>query len=102
MSASPSIVLRLHANTHGSVLAAADEELIGKTLTEGKISFHVSKTFYFDQKVNEKEFIEFLSQAGNINLVGENVIRIAQQQKMIPLTGGMRISNVPHVQIYKI
>ncbi len=98
----PPIAMRLHTNTQGEVLAAADTELVGQTLKDGKITFHVSKLFYQEKLVSEEEFIELLSQVGNINLIGERVIRVAANQKLVPPNEGIRIAGVPHAQIYKI
>ena len=94
--------MRVHVNESGSVLAAADVELIGKTLNEGKISLNVSKTFYMEKVVDENEFVEHLNEAGNINLIGEKTFNAAVKQGIVTHENAMRIAGVPHAQIYKI
>ncbi len=94
--------MRVHSNETGSVLAAADVELIGKTLNEGKISLNVSKTFYMEKVVDENEFVEHLSEAGNVNLIGEQTFKVAVKQGLLTDNGVKRIAGVPHAQIYKI
>ncbi len=92
----------MHANETGSVLAAADAELIGKTLNEGKISLNVSKTFYHEKIVDENEFAEHLNEAENVNLIGEETFKVAVKQGLLTQNGVKRIAGVPHAQIYKI
>lgn len=94
--------MRVHSNETGSVLAAADTKLIGKTLNEGKISLNVSKTFYHEKTVDEEEFAQHLNEAGNINVVGEITFSVAVKQGLLSNDAGKRIAGVPHAQIYKI
>ncbi len=96
------IAIRIHANETGSVLAAADAQLLGKTLNEGKISLNVSKTFYHEKMVDENELVEHLNEAGNINLIGEETVKVAVKQGIISQNSARRIAGVPHAQIYKI
>jgi len=94
--------MRIHTNTNGSVLAAADAQLIGKTLTENKLSIHVSKTFYHETLVTEEEFMQHLNNAVNVNLIGENTINAAQKQGSVSSKHGKKIAGVPHAQIYRL
>ena len=94
--------MRLHSNENGSVLAIADAELIGKTLTDGPISFTVSEKFYLDQRVTEKELEKHLADAENINLVGEKSYAVVYQKGLIGKNGVKRIAGIPHAQIYRL
>jgi hypothetical protein len=96
------IAMRIHANQNGSVLAAADAQLVGKTLTENKITFHVSKTFYHETLVSEEEFILRLNEAANVNLIGEITIAAAQKHGCVNAKHGKKIAGVPHAQIYRL
>lgn len=94
--------MRIHANENGSVLAAADAQLVGQTLREGKISLNVSKTFYLEKTVDENEFANQLDEAGNVNIVGEITFNVAVKKGLLTNNERMRIAGVPHAQIYKI
>jgi len=96
------IAVRIHSNETGSVLAAADAQLVGTTLNEGKISLKISETFYREKIVDEKEFVNYLNEATNANLVGETTVLAAVKNGLLPANGGKRIAGVPHAQIYKI
>lgn len=94
--------MRIHSNETGSVLAAADAQLVGTTLNEGKISLKISETFYREKIVDENEFVNYLNEATNANLVGEITVLAAVKKGLLPANGGKRIAGVPHAQIYKI
>ena len=93
--------MKNHVHTEGEILAAADKELIGKTLNEGKIVFTIGKGFYHGEEANEEEFTEALQNARNVNLVGHECYRIAKKHGLIG-ENVIRIQGVPHAQIYKI
>ncbi len=96
------IAIKIHENELGSVLAAADNELIGKKLKEGKIHFFVSPTFYNEELVTLKEFEERLDESTNANLIGEKTVGVAQKKGLIELSKIIRIEGVPHAQVYKL
>ena len=84
------------------MLACADDDLLGKTLKEGKISFKVNERFYKEKKVDKKELKELLAQADNINLVGEETVSVALEEGYIKKEDIIRIDGVPHAQIFKV
>ncbi len=91
---------KLHHKGH--VLAACDEELLGKTFSSGKLKLTVTKEFYFDGKLVSKEELERLMDAAEIlNLVGDGVIQVAKGRGM-GIGAVLKIGNVPHVQILKV
>ena len=67
----------------GKVLAACDEELLGKTLKSKDKELKVTSKFYEGQKVTEQEFIKLLKTHNNINLIGNKVVEIAEKQGII-------------------
>lgn len=84
------------------VLACADEELIGRTLEEGKISFKVGAGFYRGKKVSAKELKRLLKEANNINLIGEGPVKAALEEGYLKEEDLIRIEGVPHAQIVKV
>jgi len=80
------------------MLAACDADLLGKRFEEGEIHIEVRKEFYFETYVSEKTFRNALRMATIINLVGENVIRIAIEEGIVDENNILRIQNIPHAQ----
>lgn len=91
---------KLHPKGH--VLAACDEELLGKTFASGKLRMTVKKEFYSDGKPVSKEELEKLMGGAEIlNLVGGGVIKVAKGLGM-QIGAVLKIGKVPHVQILKV
>lgn len=89
--------------TRGEVLlAACDEDLIGKKFEEGELQLEVSESFYGGQKVTPELFRNQLKMATIVNLVGRGVVKIAQELGMINEECVLRIMGVPHAQIAKM
>jgi len=83
-------------------LAVADKECIGKTLKHGKIEFEVKESFYKGTELGENELKQLLREHDNINLVGKKAVGVALSENLISEASIIRISGVPHVQIFKI
>ena len=81
------------------MLAAADKELIGKTLSGNGIKFEVSEQFYKGEEITAKELAKMLHEFGNINLVGEKVVAVALGEKLAGESQILEIEGVKHLQI---
>ncbi len=80
------------------IVAACDEELLGKEFREGEIRLFVSPNFYGGELVDEERVREELNRATVGNLVGKNVIRIALEMGLVDEGGIKYINGVPHAQ----
>ena len=92
--------VKIHAQGAERVLAAADSDLIGKTLEDGEIVFNVSPHFYDGKVVDAKKLGRLLSEHSNINLVGEQTVGVAIEKKLVTPQDVRKINGVPHVQIF--
>lgn len=93
---------KVHSNANRSVLAASDEEIIGKKISGKGIEFEASEFFYKGKKTSEKDLGKLLEEHDNINLVGEKTVSVALKKGLISEKSVMRINGIPHVQIYKL
>ncbi len=55
------------------LLAVCDCELLGKTLREGKIVFHIKDEFYNGRKATVDEAMGMINNSTIVNLVGKNM-----------------------------
>jgi len=85
---------------HPGVLAACDDRLIGKRFEEKDLVLDVRESFYRGELVDEDRLSEMLTDASNINLVGEQTIRTAKKSKLVDKVG--RINGVPYAIIFKV
>ncbi len=82
------------------ILAACDEELLGKELIDGDIEFHINERFYGGERISDNEFVRLLRECSSANLVGSNTVKLAN--KVYKLSNILYISGVPHAIIFKI
>jgi len=84
------------------LLAICDAEILGKTLREGKIAFHVKEEFYKGVKVNVEEAVAMIENSTIVNMVGKNVVKKAVEKGYVHPEAILNIEGVPHAQIIKI
>ena len=84
---------------HGEVLAACDEELLGKRFKEQGLELHVNEHFYKGELISEDVFSKLLDKADNINLVGKETIKIAERKSLI--ADVKKIQSIPFAIIFK-
>ena len=86
----------------GNVLVnICDLELLGRTVTEGKLQMHISKEFYFGEMVAEAEALSLIRRCSIVNLVGERSVSLAVDNKMGSRDAIREIEHVPFLMIYK-
>ena len=86
----------------GSLLVnICDEELIGKTVTEGKLKVHLSKDYYFGQVVATGEALSLIRTASIVNLAGDRAVSLAVDNGVGTREAVRRIEDVPFLMIYK-
>lgn len=81
-----------------TLLAAADEELLGKTLKEGKYRLKVSESFYKDVLVDESALGDLLSLCTVANLVGVRSVGMATKLGFVSEDLVIFIHGTPHAQ----
>ncbi|MBS3781018.1 MAG: DUF424 family protein [Candidatus Thermoplasmatota archaeon] len=89
---------------HGDevLLAACDNEVLGRTLKDGDINLKVKESFYAGQKI-EIEALKRKFQTSTIaNLVGEKVVDAAIESGFGQEEDIMIIEGVPHLQIVRL
>ncbi|MDK2869120.1 MAG: uncharacterized protein PWP39_355 [Pyrococcus sp.] len=87
----------------GEVLVAAcDEELLGKTFREGELKLEVKERFYKGELMDVEELGRLLEEATIANLTGEKVVKKAIELGYIDENRVLRIQGVPHAQMAKM
>ncbi|MGC8562910.1 MAG: DUF424 domain-containing protein [Thermoplasmata archaeon] len=81
-----------------TLLAAADEELIGREFKEGKFRLNVSVNFYREILVEDSALIDLLSLCSVANLVGNRTVGIAIEAGYISKENVIYIQGVAHAQ----
>ena len=90
-------------NQQGEILVAAcDEEILGKKFEEGELQIEVHTQFYDGFRVDKKGLLNQLGNSTIANLVGEMAVKCALDAGLVTEDCIIRIQGIPHVQIFKM
>ena len=84
------------------LLAVCDCELLGKTLREGKIVFHIKEEFYNGRKASVEEAMGMIDNSTIVNLVGKCCVEKAIAEGYVHPEAVLKIEGIPHAQIVKL
>ena len=93
--------MRLYARGGQLLVAAADADLIGRTLREGKVQLHVGD-FYDGDVVAEGDLVAQVQNSTMGNFVGEETVAACVRHGLIEEDGVIRVEGVPHAQLYLV
>ena len=89
------ISIKIHRAQGDIILAACDEEVLGKTFSGDGMKITVSEGFYNGYLVTEEEFVDHLDEYTIMNLVGERVIALAIENGHVSEDGIIEIGEPP-------
>jgi hypothetical protein len=84
------------------LLSICDAEILGKTLREGKIVFHVTEEFYKGVEVELEEAIAMIENSTIVNMIGKNIVEKAVEKGYVHPEAILNIEGIPHAQIVKL
>lgn len=90
------------AEFRGTILVnMCDEELVGKTVAEGKLRVHLSKEFYSGEVVGSSEALKLIRTCSIVNLAGQRSVSLAVDNRVGAPEAIREIEEVPFLMIYK-
>jgi hypothetical protein len=95
------VYVNLKKDGRNVLLAICDCELLGRTLREGKIVFHVRDEFYNGRKASVEEAIGMIDNSTIVNLVGKCCVEKAIAKGYVHPEAVLKIEGIPHAQIVK-
>jgi len=96
------VYVKLKKMGRNVLLAICDCELLGRTLKEGKIVFHVKDEFYNGGKVSVEEAVGMIENSTIVNMVGKNCVEKAVANGYVHPEAVLHIEGIPHAQIIKL
>jgi hypothetical protein len=84
-----------------TLINICDEDLIGKTLSEGKLKMHISRDYFGGQIVDGTEALKLMMDSSIINLAGEKAVNLAVANRLGSKEAVKLIQGVPFLMIYK-
>ncbi len=90
------------AEYKGTILVnICDEELVGRTVSEGRLQVHLSKEFYSGEVVDAGEALRLIRRCQIINLAGTRSVSLAVDNEVGAPEAIREIEQVPFLMIYK-
>jgi hypothetical protein len=96
------ITVKAYSKGSELLVAAADEDLLGKTFKSDGLTITVSRSFYEGECCDEEGLVNRLRMATMANLVGEKTVAIAAKHGLIDPDGILMIGGVPHAQMVRM
>ena len=90
------------AEFKGTILVnMCDEELVGRTVKEGKLMVHLSRDFYSGEVVDKGEALRLIRTCSIVNLAGSRSVSLAVDNNVGAPEAIREIEEVPFLMIYK-
>jgi uncharacterized protein len=93
------VYVKIHVHENDRILAACDEEILGKTFRGDGIKITVSEKFYGGEIVSEEIFVERTKSVSIMNLVGNAIVEKAIAEGMVSESNVIEIGGVKHAQV---
>lgn len=90
---------RLYHFEDDLLLAASDEELIGRSVTNGEVEVHISEQFYGTDQADQGELRELLGRCTVANLMGERCVKLARELGFVDMSNVVKLDDVWHAQL---
>jgi uncharacterized protein len=78
-----------------------DAELIGRTVTEGRLKVHISREFYWGELVDGIKALGLITSCSIVNLTGRRSVALAIDNSIGSAAAVREIEDVPFLMIYK-
>lgn len=84
-----------------TLVSICDPDLIGRTVTEGKLKVHISKEFYCGEIVDRSEALRLIKTCAIVSLTGTRSVSLAVDNSIGAREAIRQIEDVPFLMIYK-
>lgn len=91
-------IVKVH-KSYRNVISICDEDLLGKKFEEENKQLDLTGEFFKGEQVSKEELKEIIEdwtkEDATFNIVGENSVKIALEEKIINQEGILKIKNIP-------
>jgi len=98
----PSVYMRVRATHDHLLVSICDEDLLGRTLVEGDLTFKVSEEFYGGELVDMKKCFVQLKVATIANMIGQTAVKAAIDAGIVHKSAVIYIEGHPHAQLVRL
>ena len=94
--------VKVHRRGKDTIVAACDEELLGRVLDHCGVRIEVKESFYKGVRIPLDRLNEYLREATIVNLLGNGVVREAAKVNRVIMDAAVRVGGVLHVQLVTV
>ena len=96
------MILNERQTDEGLLVAVCDDDVLGETFEDGRISLHVSEEFYGGEEVDEQAIADSLARASVANLVGEQTVALAVEEGFVDEENVLDVDSTRHAQFLRM
>ena len=90
------------AQFKGSVMVnVCDEELVGRTITDGSLKVPLTREFYSGEIVDKGQALRLIRTCSIVNLAGNRSVSLAVDNQLGAIEAIRNIEDIPFLMIYK-
>lgn len=93
--------VRVVTQQQNRMLNICDAELVGRTVRQSDVEINISKSYYAERVVDEKEAELLLRNSSIINMVGRQTIDLSLKMGIGSPKGVKEIEGVPFLIVFK-
>lgn len=87
---------------NNAMLNICDVDVLGRQLTDGKLSISIKSSYYGERMVNEDEAKILLKKSTIINMAGKDIVSLSTDLGVGSPKGVRTISGVPFLIVFKM
>ncbi len=93
---------KVHNLLDKKIFACCDKELLDTKIKTKDFEIHLSKSFYGDKPITEKDLFKNLDTCDCANIFGNKICKKLLEKNIITKTHIIKINKISHTQIYKM
>lgn len=78
-----------------------DIELLDKEINKGDFIIQISKNYFLEEEIDEREAITMLKSSSVLNLVGNRIVKLALELRLAKENSIKVIDNIPFLMIFR-
>lgn len=93
--------VRMVVQQQNRMLNICDAELVGRTVRQSDVEINISKSYYGERIIDEKEAESLLRNSSIINMVGRQIIDLSLKMGIGSSKGVKEIEGIPFLIVFK-
>jgi len=87
---------------HSRMLNICDADLVGRTVKKSELTLNISRSYFAERIVEDKEAEDLLKKSSIINMVGKETIALSIKMGVGSSQGVKEMDEIPFLLVYKI